>query len=165
MLPRSSIPAATHPLAAGNDIILTSGQRTQSIDEASFSQSKGFGGLGGTKRSASAAFQLDRSDVIDNALAGQNVTLQSGRDIALEGGRFVAQDKLALSAGREISLESGRDLTLVAPQVKAETLTATAGGALMVAAATATHEVKETSEFKSNRLTPMPLSSAPCASP
>lgn len=192
-------------LTAGNDVILSAGQRTQNIDEASFSQSKskGFGGLGGTKRSASATFQLDRSDVIDNTLAGQNVTIQSGRDLALEGGTYAAQDKLALAAGRdltvaagesyateqtqrqlsqqdnigfgrqslkttrdetsvtpdvahlagrEISLTSGNDLALVAPGVRAETLTATAGGALTVEAATATHELKETSEFKSNRL-------------
>jgi len=165
-------------LAAGNDIALTAGQRTQNIDEASFSQSrsKGFGRLGGTTRSASAAFQLEHSEVIDNALTGQNVTLQSGRDLALEGGTYAAQDKLALSAGRdlslaagesftseqtkrqlsskdnvgfgrqslkttrdettvtpdvaqlagrEISLKAGGHLTLVAPQIKAETLTAT----------------------------------------
>jgi len=98
-------------LAAGNDITLSAGQRTQNIDEASFSQSKskGLGGLGGTKRSASAAYQLDRSDAIDNALAGQNVTIQSGRDIALEGGRFVAQDKLVLAAERDITLADTYD--------------------------------------------------------
>jgi len=54
--------------------------------------------------------------------------------------------------GKDIALRSGRDMTLVAPHIQAETLSATAGGQLTVATATASHEREETSEAKSNRL-------------
>ena len=54
-------------------------------------------------------------------------------------------------SAREITLQSGRDLTLIAPRITADTLTASAGNQLTIAAATATHELKETSEFKTNR--------------
>lgn len=55
-------------------------------------------------------------------------------------------------SGQEISLQAGRDLTLVAPQLAATSLAASAGNQLTIAAATATHALKESSEFKSNRL-------------
>ena len=114
-------------------------------------------------------------------LAQGTLALAAGRDLTLAAGESTASEQqkrqisskeqfgfgtqslkttrdetavtpeVAQLSGRQISLTSGSNLTLIAPQVKATTLTAQAGGQLTLAAATATHNLKETSEYKSNR--------------
>ena len=189
-------------LAAGNDVVLTAGRNEQSVDIASYDSGKKGGGLTSKTVTRNLQIQAATSTAREGQLAGKHLTIQAGQDIALEGGKYTAQEKLTLSAGRDLTLASaesaathlqtllvstkenlgpgrqslkttrdeitvtpavsqlnardltlqaGRDLTLVAPQIQTDTLTATAGNQLTIAAATATHELKETSEAKSNR--------------
>lgn len=188
-------------LRAGNDINLSAGRNEQYIDQAT-QQSKKTSGLFGKTTNKTTVFQEERSDAVGSSLSGQNISLQSGRDLSLEAATLTARNQLALNAGRDltvstaesyvvrneqqkvstkenygpgkqslkttrdeitvtptvsqlsardITLQSGRDLTLVAPRITADTLTAFAGNQLTIAAATATHELNESSEFKTNR--------------
>ncbi len=189
-------------LTAGNDVVLAAGRNEQTIDIASYASGKSGGGLTKKTVTRSLEIQAETSTAQTGSLAGKNISIQAGQDIALEGGRFTAQNTLALDAGRDltvvaaessstqnqrlmiakketlgfgkqslkttrdettvtpavaqlsaktITLQAGQDMTLVAPRIEADKLSGTAGGQLTVAAATASHELKETSEFKTNR--------------
>ncbi|UCV08564.1 DUF637 domain-containing protein [Dechloromonas denitrificans] len=189
-------------LTAGNDVVLAAGRNEQTIDIASYASGKSGGGLTKKTVTRSLEIQAETSTAQTGSLAGKNISIQAGQDIALEGGRLTAQDTLALNAGRDLTVvaaessstqnqrlmiakketlgfgkqslkttrdettvtpavaqlsaktltfQAGQDMTLVAPRIEADSLSGTAGGQLTVAAATASHELKETSEFKSNR--------------
>ena len=122
-------------LTAGNDVSILAGQRTQTIDEATYHESKskrpglGFSiakELAATGRSSSSSFKEEQSDVVSSQLSGRNVTVQANRDAQLEAANLSAQDKLAITAGRDLAVVSAEQ-TLNSTQTHTDKRTNTFG--------------------------------------
>ena len=97
-------------LAAGRDVVLAAGRNEQSVDIASYASGKSGGGLmGGKKVTRSMEIKAETSTAQEGALSGKNVSIQAGRDIALEGGLYAARQTLALEAGRDLTLAAASD--------------------------------------------------------
>ncbi|UCV08556.1 hemagglutinin repeat-containing protein [Dechloromonas denitrificans] len=97
-------------LTAGNDVVLAAGRNEQTIDIASYSSGRSGGGLmGGKKVTRSLEIKAETSTAQEGTLSGRNVSIQAGQDIALEGGQYTAQKKLALDAGRDVLIAAASD--------------------------------------------------------
>lgn len=116
----------TVALSAGNDVSLFAGQRTETMDEATFHESKskrpGLGysiakELAATGRSTSSSFKSEQSDVIASQITGQNVTIQSQRDTNLEATNLTAREQLKITAGNDLNIVSAEQ-TLSSSQTR-----------------------------------------------
>jgi filamentous hemagglutinin family protein len=112
-------------LTAGNDVTLLAGQRTQTIDEATYHKSKG-DGLFSTTRTTSSSFKSEQGDVIGSQLSGQNVSIQAQRDASFEAAQVSAQNKLAINAGDDINVIAAEQ-TFTSAQTQMESKTNTFG--------------------------------------
>jgi filamentous hemagglutinin len=97
-------------LTAGNDVVLAAGRNEQTIDIASYSSGRSGGGLmGGKKVTRSLEIKAETSTAQEGTLSGKNISIQAKQDIALEGGQYTAQEKLALDAGRDLLIAAASD--------------------------------------------------------
>jgi len=94
-------------LKAAGDISLTASRDAHDLSQQGSSSSKGF-----LRRTESAYQKEEHSSTANGSmLSGQDVILQSGRDINVMGSDIVASDDVSLTAGNNITLGTAENTT------------------------------------------------------
>lgn len=120
---------------AGNNVNITAGQSSQSVDENHQHTSKGLF----SKKTTTTSQTLDRTDMQASNFSGGSVTIGAGVDLNLQASNLNAANALTLAAGRDINLTEGHN-TLAVSQFSETRKTSTGlgkvvGGTLMATGA------------------------------
>lgn len=94
---------------AGNNINITAGQSSQSVDENHQYTSKGLF----SKKTTTTGQTLDRTDMQASNFSGGSVTIGAGVDVNVQASNLNAANALTIAAGRDVNLTEGHNTLAV----------------------------------------------------
>ena len=92
-------------LSAGNDIRISAGQASQSLDEAHQHTTRGFL----SSKTVTTREQLHSTTAVGSNLGGDTVAINAGRDIAVTGSNVVSDAGTTLQAGRDVTIAAAQE--------------------------------------------------------
>jgi filamentous hemagglutinin len=98
-------PGGAVNVLANNNINLNAGQATQTLDEAHQTKTKGFL----SSRTFTTQDNVNQTNSIGSSLSADSITLQSGKDINVQGSNIVATQNTTFNASNNINITTAQN--------------------------------------------------------
>jgi len=89
-------------LQAGRDLSLVNGENSSSVDWQTQSSKKGTF----SSKTTNESYQRQQTDVVSSSVSGNSVSLQAGRDMAIQASQVVSDQAIRLQTGGNIAITS-----------------------------------------------------------